>query len=293
VQVEGVRNSIAVAHYLLTNLSEKEAEAARRRPAHVCGVYTKDVAAPPHLPAVDQAAFLEAGLRPAPQRPISFFFAGNVPDSHLPGFDSRSDDDLGTEAYSEGVRQLVWKHLRKTPGFKVVSSSRTYVDDWLNSRVCLAPMGVGWGIRLLWAVVAGCIPLIASSQVAPWFDRVLPWERMALHGIPKSELRNLPAILAALPNETLREKQGALWRYRKLLLWPSAGGLAHQITLHEVCLRAAERAHERATRWHWNCTSLLPPSALREFPELFPSVRPAQPPGRLQLSRRIASRRRQ
>ena len=27
-------------------------------------------------------------------------------------------------------------------------------------------MGVGWGVRLLWALGAGCVPLLASSEVA-------------------------------------------------------------------------------------------------------------------------------
>jgi len=76
-------------------------------------------------------------------------------------------------------------------------------------------MGVGWGIRLLWAVAAGCVPLLVSSEVAPWFDRVLPWESMAIYGVPKTALPALGTSLAALSDETLQQKQEALWRYRR------------------------------------------------------------------------------
>jgi len=172
-QLRETRHSVAVAHYIKANRS-----GGYRRTNERCGVASKDVAAPPKLPFATEERLLRAGRRPLAARALRFFFAGNVPDSHLPGFDQRTDDDLGREAYSEGVRQLVWKHLRKADGFKVVARSPSYEDDWADARVCLAPLGVGWGIRLLWSVLAGCVPLLASSEVSPWFDRVLPWEGM-------------------------------------------------------------------------------------------------------------------
>ncbi|EOD33628.1 hypothetical protein EMIHUDRAFT_229339 [Emiliania huxleyi CCMP1516] len=169
----------------------------------------------------------------------------------------RTDDDLGREAYSEGVRQLVWKHLRKADGFKVVARSPSYEDDWADARVCLAPLGIGWGIRLLWSVLAGCVPLLASSEVSPWFDRVLPWEGMALLGVDQRELPRLPALLARLPEETLVQKQKALWHYRRTLLWPPAG-IAYNVTLREICVRAEGLARGRGARWKWDCDALLP-----------------------------------
>ena len=38
---------------------------------------------------------------------------GNVPESGERGCDARDDKRLADEAYSEGVRQLVWKHVRR------------------------------------------------------------------------------------------------------------------------------------------------------------------------------------
>jgi len=93
-QIAGVKDSIAVAHYLKTNLSSDRVARLRSKPGQLCGVRRKDVPVPPHLPAVGQPEFLTAGLRPAKGRSIRLFFAGNVPDSQLAGFDQRTDEDL-------------------------------------------------------------------------------------------------------------------------------------------------------------------------------------------------------
>ena len=60
-----------------------------------------------------------------------------MPDSETPGFDRIDDAQLGREAYSEGVRQLVWKHARRAPGFRVVSRSESYLTDWSESQARL------------------------------------------------------------------------------------------------------------------------------------------------------------
>ena len=62
---------------------------------------------------------------------------GNVPDAHL--VDDQSDAQLANEAYSEGVRQLVWKYHRNRTGFRVVARSQSYAHDWSESQVGGAP----------------------------------------------------------------------------------------------------------------------------------------------------------
>ena len=201
-QLANLRQSIFVAHYFKFNTTSTS-----------CGDATKDVAVPPHVPAVHSSDFLRRGEAAAAARPTLFFFAGNVPESGEPGFDARDDKRLADEAYSEGVRQLVWKHVRRAPGFKVVARSPTYMADWGESKFCLAPQGVGWGVRLLWAVGGGCVPVLASSEVSPWFDDV-PYERFAV-GVPKLALRDLPdhrARWRARPTSRARAPRSARGR---------------------------------------------------------------------------------
>ena len=70
---------------------------------------------------------------------------------------------MGT--YSEGVRQALWHQHHDRSGFKVVSKSATYKQDYLTSQFCAAPLGEGWGIRLTWALAHGCIPVLFASEV--------------------------------------------------------------------------------------------------------------------------------
>ncbi|KAL1519264.1 hypothetical protein AB1Y20_022793 [Prymnesium parvum] len=225
------RHSIGVAHYFKFNSSSS-----------ACGLLAKDVSVPPFVPAVHTAAFMEAGSTPTSSRALRFFFAGNVPEADQVA--SRDDGALAEEAYSEGVRQLVWKHLRRAAGFKVVQRSPSYVQDWSASQFCLAPQGVGWGVRLLWAIGAGCIPVIASSQVSPWFDDIVDYDSFTLQGLPKSSLRELPRVLDAITIKEARAMQKRLLRYRKLFLWPPMG-YAYNMTLYQLCVRADRSRPDR------------------------------------------------
>ena len=240
-RLDALDNAIVVAHYLKLNSS-----------SHRCGVAGRDLALPPIVPATADPAFLHRGLSPAASRPRTLFFAGNVPDAHL--VDGQSDEALGREAYSEGVRQLVWKHHRAREGFRVVARSSSYVTDWAGSRYCLAPLGVGWGVRLLWAIASGCVPVAAETAVAAWFDDALDFDAFAVRGLPKASLPGLHRTLAAIPPGRLASMQTALLNHRQLFLW-GAAGCAYNVTLHELCWRAR---HRRATV---ECARLLPRAA--------------------------------
>ena len=88
----------------------------------------------------------------------------------------------------------------------------------------------GWGVRLLWAIGGGCVPLLASSEVASWFDDALDYSSFSLRGVPKEQLPSLPAHLAALGTARLEALQRELLRHRPLFLWGEAGH-AYDVTL--------------------------------------------------------------
>mmetsp|Transcript_40415 Transcript_40415/g.94323 ORF Transcript_40415/g.94323 Transcript_40415/m.94323 type:complete len:583 (-) Transcript_40415:14-1762(-) len=225
-----LRTSIVLSHYLKLNRS------AHQKP--MCGRRGVDVSVPPRVPAVEDPAFLAAGRSPPARRPIDFYFVGNVPDAAEVA--SRSDESLAQEGYSEGVRQLVWKHLRHREGYLIRRRSATYARDWSQSKWCLAPTGVGWGVRLVWAVAAGCIPILASSEVSAWFDDVLPYDSFALRALPKEALPALPALLGRFNASAMAAMHAALLRVRRLFLWPPAG-LAYELVMQRLCERARAR----------------------------------------------------
>jgi hypothetical protein len=235
------RGSIILSHYLRLNTTSPK-----------CGIRGKDVAVPPDVPGVHDPHFLRLGETAPAARAGTLFFAGNVPDAHL--VDSTSDERLGREEYSEGVRQLVWKHHRSRAGFRIVPRSATYLRDWSASKFCLAPLGVGWGVRLTWAVAAGCVPVLAETSVAPWFDDALDYSSFALQGLPKSSLPLLGGMLTSVAAERMSAMHASLMQHRKLLLWRN-GGVAYNVTMHELCWRARHR------KAGVDCGALLPPEA--------------------------------
>ena len=239
-----ISNGRILAHYLKLNHSDGS-----------CGMTNRDVPIPPHVPMIERHGYLARGERPARDRTLTFFFAGNVPDKHL--VDSMSDSSLALEGYSEGVRQLVWKHHRRRgPAYRIVEHSSTYKSDWSEARFCLAPLGVGWGVRLSWAIAAGCVPILGESQVAPWFGDAVRYPSFSLVGMPKAALPSLHRQLEGMSAETLEQMHEAVIRHRRLFLWSAeAGGLAYNVTMHELCWRALYR------RPKVSCAALLPPAA--------------------------------
>ena len=102
-------------------------------------------------------------------------------------------------------------------------------------------------MRLLWSIAAGCVPVLASSSVAAWFDDALDYSRFALAGVPKAELRALPERLAAVPPARLERMHRTLLDVRRLFLWPPHG-LAYNMTLHGLCVASQRGGHGHARR---------------------------------------------
>lgn len=129
-RLPALRRSIRVAHYLKLNHSRGRHD--------TCGDEERDVSLPPEVPAIERPTYLARGTRPMDGRQLTFFFAGNVPDKSL--VDTTSDDALGREGYSEGVRQIIWKHHRhRTPAYRIVERSTTCASTNWNPPYVTAP----------------------------------------------------------------------------------------------------------------------------------------------------------
>jgi len=251
--------AIAITHYV------------RKTPPEPCGDPVRDIAFPPLLPDNVTALLLAASGTPTSARTLSFFFAGKVPEHDK--VDERRDALLLRHAYSEGARQLAWKHLRSTPHFRIVLRSKTYAHDYLDARVCLAALGQGWGIRFLWALAAGCIPLLPSSKVSFTFESSLNFSHFSFPHYPASALPELPAFLRRAGHERLAALQASLRVHTPLFLWPPHG-IAHRMMLRELCQRAPAIliSPERLAQ----CATLLP--AAEQFPALRAIRHPDPPP---------------
>ena len=159
------------------------------------------------------------------RRTITLFFAGNF-------------NLLDTSGhYSEGVRQALHHHHRDRAGFRLVAKSATYRQDYLSSQFCAAPLGEGWGIRLSWAVVYGCIPVVFSSEVHHFWGHALHYDQFAVV-VDKPDIPKLHTILAAIGPAQRRRLRAGLHGVHRLFVWDLPHGLAYNMTLHQLCQRA-------------------------------------------------------
>ena len=158
---------------------------------------------------------------------------------------------------------MAWRHLRTPPGFKVVKSTPHYATEFTQAQVCLAALGQGWGIRAIWAMAAGCVPLLPASPTAYFFGNGgVNYSRFALPNVPASELdAALPRRLDNARDAGLLDAlQQSLLVHRRLFLWPPAG-LAYHMTLRELCRRSSGRPQGAAAAHGWArpaCDRLLP-----------------------------------
>ncbi|KAK3280519.1 hypothetical protein CYMTET_11642 [Cymbomonas tetramitiformis] len=152
-------------------------------------------------------------------RSILFFFAGAL---------RRKDDRVtgkdGVPLYSHGVRQRVADELAHLPGFKIIDGGTpNYYELLGQSRFCLVPTGAGWGIRLVEAVLFGCIPVIIQDNVTQPFEEVLSYRKFAVR-LQERRIRNLPEILGRISQEQELGMRQELACARPHFLWSSVFG---------------------------------------------------------------------
>jgi len=240
--ITAVNRGIILAHYFKGRLRGKrlsaaeETRAGHAEPRHICqapylGVGVTEAARQTFASHGQPTWHSEEEER---RQPLLLFFAGNI-DAPPP--------------YSEGVRQALAAAHANSPGFKIVRQSATYITDFQSAAFCAAPLGEGWGIRLIWAVAYGCIPLLFRSSVRHFWDDVLPYETFSLTVDPK-DIPQLPRILGGVSAARRRALRDGLARYHRYFLWEPPYGLAYNLTLAQLCARAAKArlAASRGTR---------------------------------------------
>ena len=219
--IRGVRDGIVMAHYFRGDvLSPASMHLAQAPYLHGATAVARDV----------YAAWAARGIGAVSRdedarRTITLFFAGNF-------------NLLDTSGrYSEGVRQALHHHHRNRTGYRLVKKSATYMHDFLSSQFCAAPLGEGWGIRLSWAIVHGCIPVVFTSEVHHFWGHALHYEQFAVV-VDKPDLPNLHAILAAIGPAQRRRLRAGLHAVHRLFVWDPPHGLAYNMTLQQLCERA-------------------------------------------------------
>ena len=119
----------------------------------------------------------------------------------------------------------------------------------------MTAQGHGWGNRVVYAMISGCIPVIIQDGIHQPYDDILPcapilpppagtasstepsaaltataggggdyarrYREFSLR-LPQSEIDNLPSILRAVTPEEIRELQHGVQKYHRAFFWKQA-----------------------------------------------------------------------
>ena len=151
--------------------------------------------------------------------------------------------------YSQGMRQELFETF-PTPREGIVIAERRLPESvFAAAKLCLAPTGEGWGVRLVKGLVSGCVPLIAQPLIEQPFEALLEYESFSRR-MTYGDATKLPKVLSdtALPPKLLHRMRGQLAPAARALEWRShLGGLAYNLTILALCHRAVELRGELRT----------------------------------------------
>mmetsp|Transcript_31255 Transcript_31255/g.50498 ORF Transcript_31255/g.50498 Transcript_31255/m.50498 type:complete len:177 (-) Transcript_31255:15-545(-) len=143
--------------------------------------------------------------------------------------------------YSLGVRQHLVKHFASEQGWLMSGEANpaSYHSELLRSQMCIAPAGWElWSVRLFESILLGCIPVILSDDLHLPFQSQIDYSQFTIK-VPHASLSQLPEILGAVSDETIRRKQASLKTFWKAVTYqtPPAPGDAWEHLLHELQAR--------------------------------------------------------
>ncbi|KAL4444666.1 hypothetical protein ABPG77_002483 [Micractinium sp. CCAP 211/92] len=113
----------------------------------------------------------------------------------------------------------------------VVGGVPNYPAHLRRTKFCLAPYGHGWGIRLVQAMLTGCVPVIVQEHVVQYYEDVLPYETFSIR-LNNEDLPNLRELLRSVTDEQYRRLLKGVLEHRLAFSWNIAkGGKAFDYTL--------------------------------------------------------------
>lgn len=208
-----LRSFVVAAEYGHTDLRRRNGDAPEVQP---CMTGLRGVVVPTTAPAVPLlAAERTYGNGSAVRaRDTLLFFSGTV-------IDDRS--------YSQHVRWEVlqlWANVsdsyvrdsKHLPPGEAPMGEDVMLERMRGSRFCLAPSGHGFGVRITFSMLTGCVPVVIQDGVRQPLDDVLPYWRFSLR-LAQADIPHLERILRAVTPDELAVLQAGVERYHPYFVW--------------------------------------------------------------------------
>lgn len=111
-----------------------------------------------------------------------------------------------------------------------------YERELRSAQWCLTAPGMGFGVRLVDYVAAGCIPVVVRvGGLALPYEPELDYDSFAV-SIAFRDIDALPATLEAMSDAQVRAKREGLAAVHRRFLWDETYGRAYETT-RELLLR--------------------------------------------------------
>ncbi|CAA6673566.1 unnamed protein product [Spirodela intermedia] len=183
----------------------------------------KDVSLPETSIRVPKRPLKYLGGRPASQRSILAFFAGQMHGRVRPTLLSHwGGNDADMKIYG--------------PLPSRVSRAMSYIQHMKSSRFCLCPMGYEVNSpRIVEAIYYECVPVIIADNFVPPFDEVLDWSSFSVI-VAEKDIPDLKNMLQRISLRQYITMQTNVKRLQKHFLWhakPIKYDLFHMI-LHSI-----------------------------------------------------------
>ena len=152
-----LQNIIVVSEYGQTDFKQRDPAF----PVGYCMRSTKGIVVPPSIGRRQCEGWVETTYaEPQRERKVLMNFYGWI---------------INDRMYSQGVRWAVKELFGNVSDF-VISGDKLagdrYIDSLRDAVFCLAPSGFGYGVRVTYTMLTGCIPVIIQDGVRQPFDDV-------------------------------------------------------------------------------------------------------------------------
>ena len=152
--------------------------------------------------------------------------------------------------YSLGIRQTVQRVLGGHPLLNFSServSPGSYARLLLQFDFCLTAPGMGFGVRIIDYVAAGCIPVVVRpGKLRLPLEPDLDYSEFAV-SVAFKDIAALPAVLAGLGEERTRRMREKLKDVHRQFLWDEEYGLAYEAVRDALARRLAR--HPARSGW--------------------------------------------
>ena len=145
--------------------------------------------------------------------------------------------------YSAGMRQRVFLQFGegRQLGMRILNGSVRDASSFLmDAKLCLAPSGNGFGMRLSQAILANCIPLLAQPLIVQPFEEILDYSAFSARLDRPDEVSQIPQMLDLIDEARVAAMRERLAIVERAFLWDPPHGLAFNYTVASLCRRAVE-----------------------------------------------------